>query len=104
MRYAYNDLGRQEAGAQVTVKLTGSVANVMLLDAANFSRYRAGQPFLYEGGHYARSPVQLNVPETGHWYLVLDLGGYKGRVRARVGIHDAGGAEAPAPTSTMALG
>lgn len=90
MKYAYRDLGEQDAGTAVTVRLSGSVSNVVLLDAANFARYRAGQPFLYTGGHFVRSPVELEVPEDGHWYLVVDTGGFKGRVRGSVEV----GAEA----------
>jgi hypothetical protein len=84
MRYAFEDLGHQHAGTPVTVRAQGSACNVFLVDAKNFRQYRAGQPFRYTGGHFMRTPVELEVPQDGHWYAVIDLGGYPGRVRASV--------------------
>lgn len=84
MRYGYLDLGRQPAGAIATVDLRGSSANVLLLDDRNFANYRTGRPFLYDGGLRRSSPVELEVPRPGHWFVVVDHGGYKGRTRARV--------------------
>jgi hypothetical protein len=101
MRYACADLGEQRAGTAVTVRLTGSVSNVILIDRTNFARYRAGQGFLYEGGHFRQSPVHLEVPEDGHWYVVVDLGGYRGRVNANVEVESADGASEPAPHRTL---
>lgn len=59
-----------------------SRANVMLLDAANFSNYEKGVPYRYHGGHAEESPVRLSPPQPGKWHLVVNLGGYAGRVRA----------------------
>lgn len=80
MEFRYHDLGNVNAGATVRVTLTGSAANVLLLDAANFARYKAGQDHRYYGGHYDRSPVLLSVPHGGHWYVAVDLGGLAGSV------------------------
>jgi hypothetical protein len=87
LRYAFYDLGEQPEGSTVVVRLSGSRANVLLLDESNFFRYRVGQQFSYVGGHYSRSPVRLRVPQGGHWYAVLDLGGFAGRVRGAVSVH-----------------
>ncbi len=95
MKYAYHDLGHQNAGTTVRVRLDGSVANVILLDPTNFGQYRAGLPFRYTGGHVTRSPVELEIPEDGRWYVVVDTGGYRGRVRGRVEVVSAGGARTP---------
>lgn len=77
MRYAYHDLGEQQAGNEVVVRWRGSPADVMLVDAVNFCRYRDGTHFTYEaGGHYRRTPARLTVPETGSWFVVADLRGY----------------------------
>jgi hypothetical protein len=103
MRYAYNDLGEQPAGATVTVRLSGSASNVILLDRANYCRYRAGQPFLYTGGHYTRSPVHLEIPEEGHWYVIVDLGGYRGRVRANVAVDGGDGSTATASPRSLVV-
>ena len=77
MRYAYKDLGEQAASTMVVVRWSGSAANVILLDAVNFSKYQYtdGRPFFYDGGgHYGRAPAQLSIPQDGHWYVVVDLG------------------------------
>jgi hypothetical protein len=86
VRYAYRDLGQQQEGNTVVVHLRGSAANVILLNPENFLRYRVGQPFSYTGGHYRRSRVRLPIPQNGHWYVVLDLGGIAGRAQAAVDV------------------
>ncbi len=95
MRYAYYDLGEQPEGNTVVVRMRGSTANLILVDAKNFARYRAGQPFSYEGGRYRRSPARLTIPSDGHWYAVLDLGGYGGRVRGSVSVFTPDGSAVP---------
>lgn len=59
-------------------------ANVRLLDWDNFQKYSNGQYHTYYGGHATTSPVNLRPPHKGHWYVVIDLGGYAGTVRASV--------------------
>jgi hypothetical protein len=93
MRYFFKNLGQQRQGSTVVAHLSGSAANVILLDSENFFRYSTGAPFLYEGGHYAHSPVRIEIPHDGHWFVVVDLGGYRGRVRATVEVKTA----APSP-------
>jgi hypothetical protein len=88
-RYSYYDLGEREAGDQVIVSLSGraaGLANVLLLDERNFGRYRGGMEFEYLGGQRHRSPVELSVPRDGHWYVAMDLGGRRGRVRGAVKV------------------
>jgi hypothetical protein len=80
MKYIYNDLGEQQHDCCVIAHLRGSAANVILLDEANFDRYRFGKPFEYSGGLCTRTPAQLQIPEDGHWYLVIDCGGYRHHV------------------------
>lgn len=63
-----------------------SQANVMLLDDHNFQAYRRGASFHYQGGLVKQSPVRLSPPHYGHWHVVVDLGGYSGRVKAGVRI------------------
>lgn len=59
-------------------------ANVMLMDDINFSAYRSGGSYRYHGGLFKQSPVRLPAPHSGHWNVVVDLGGYAGNVRAGV--------------------
>lgn len=69
----------------VEVTLDGQ-ANVMLLDTPNYDRYRKGEAFRYHGGLAKTSPVRLVPPHRGRWHLVVDLGGFAGRVRAGVRV------------------
>ena len=57
-------------------------ANVRLMDSNNFQKYRNGQQHTYYGGHATKTPVNLRPPYQGHWYVVIDLGGYPGTIRA----------------------
>ncbi len=79
-KFDYHHLGRQPRGSTVFVRLHGTAANVMLLDAANFARYQAGDGFISTGQFVRRSPVELTIPRDADWYFVLDHGGYAGRV------------------------
>lgn len=73
-------------GSRVEVVLRGNAANVMLLDDSNFNNYKADRQFKYHGGHYAMSPIFIAVPHSGHWNLVIDLGGATGHVDASVRV------------------
>jgi hypothetical protein len=79
-------LGHQPAGAVAEVTLSGNAANVLLLDATNFQNYRSGRRYSYRGGHVTRSPYRVAIPHSGHWYVVVDMGGYVGRVNASVSV------------------
>ncbi|MCL5027703.1 MAG: DUF1883 domain-containing protein [Bacteroidetes bacterium] len=59
-------------------------ANVRLLDDINYSKYKSGQQHTYYGGRATTNPVRLSPPHSGHWHLVIDLGGYAGTVNASV--------------------
>jgi hypothetical protein len=74
-----------QAGDIVEVTLDAP-ANVMLLDPANFSNYKNGLSYRYHGGHATESPVRLLTPRSGTWHVVVNLGGYPGRVRAGVRV------------------
>lgn len=82
MKYLYYDLGEQQEGSWVVAQLRGSAANVILVDPLSFDRYRFGQPFQYAGGLHTRTPARVQIPQDGHWYLVIDCGGYSHRVYA----------------------
>lgn len=78
------DLGRQQRGAVAVVRLSGSAANVRLMDAHNFNNFRNGRQHRYVGGLATRSPVRLAIPSDGHWYVTVDLIGLRGTVRSGV--------------------
>ena len=56
-------------------------ANVRLMDEANYARYCRGEKFSFYGGGAKQTPVNIVAPAPGRWHLVVDLGGYPGRVR-----------------------
>lgn len=80
----YHDLGQRTAGELVEVTLSGSAANVRLMDSSNYQSFRAGRQHRYYGGFANRSPVRLQIPHSGRWYVTIDLGGYAGTVRSAV--------------------
>jgi hypothetical protein len=93
MKYAYADLGAQEQGNDVVINVRGGARGVMLIDVANFQRYRTGRSFRFEGGRYRGSPARLQIPSDGHWYAVLDLGSLNGRAKATVEVIKRGASE-----------
>jgi Domain of unknown function (DUF1883) len=72
-------VGKLGTIAEVTLD---RAANVLLMDPANYSTYKQGQPYRYYGGHATVSPFRLVVPSPGIWHVVVDLGGGPGEVRA----------------------
>lgn len=58
--------------------------NVRLMDSINFQNYRKGKQHRYYGGLAKVSPIRIKAPHAGHWHLVVDLGGYAGKVKASV--------------------
>jgi hypothetical protein len=72
MNFNYWDLGQQSAGTFVQVTLSGNAANVRLLDSANYSAFKAGRNARGYGGYATRSPVRLQIPNSGQWYVVID--------------------------------
>lgn len=56
------------------------------MTASNYSALKAGRRFSFHGGRATKSPVRLQIPNNGHWFVVVDLGGLTGRVRASVAV------------------
>jgi hypothetical protein len=80
--FIQSDLGFRQAGDVVEITLSGSGANVRLLDSSNFHSYRNGRQHRYYGGLARSSPVRLQIPNTGHWHAVVDMQGLTGSTRA----------------------
>ena len=81
MEFIYNDLGYRKQGEIVEVTLT-SGANVRLMDSSNFSSYKNGRDHHYRGGLAKKSPIHLVIPNSGHWYVTVDMQGLQGSTRA----------------------
>lgn len=86
MKFIHSDLGTVTKGSTVIARLSGTEANVMLLDDMNFARYKRRDRHDYYGGHFRSSPATISVPSTGRWTVVVDLGGYSGHVEAEISV------------------
>jgi hypothetical protein len=84
MQFTHYDLGYQKGGTLVEVTLSGSAANVRLLDSSNFQSYRTGKPHHCYGGLITRSPAQLVVPHSGNWHVKVDLQGLRGQTSSSI--------------------
>lgn len=89
MDFVHYDLN-QLRGSEVVEVTLDSAANVRLLDSLNFRGYREGRQYTFYGGYVAQSPYRIQVPRSGVWHLVIDLGGYSGQVRSGVRVLSAG--------------
>ena len=81
-KFIHSDLGFRHNGDVVEVTLSGSAANVRLLDSSNFSNYRNGRQHRYYGGLAQQSPVRIPIPHSGIWHVVVDMQGLRGTVNA----------------------
>jgi hypothetical protein len=86
MQFVQHDLGYRTGGEVVEIALSGNAANVRLMDSSNFSSYRNGRQHRYHGGLAKRSPVRLQIPHSGHWYVAVDMQGLGGSVRSSARI------------------
>lgn len=85
MQFIHNDLGQRQRGEIVEITLT-SGANVRLMDSSNFSNYKNGRRHQYIGGLAKQSPVRLQIPNSGHWHVAIDMQGLRGNTRASVRV------------------
>ena len=85
MNFIKYDLGSRKRGEIVEVTLT-SGANVRLLTSSEFSNYRNGRAHRFIGGLAKRSPVRLQIPNSGNWHVVVDMQGLRGSTNASVRV------------------
>lgn len=86
MQFIHHDLGYRSGGEIVEVTLSGNAANVRLMDSSNFSNYKSGRQHRYYGGLAKQSPVRLQIPHSGTWYVTVDMQGLGGSVRSSARI------------------
>jgi hypothetical protein len=86
MNFTHYPLNYQERGTVIEVMLSGSAANVRLMDGSNFSAYRSGRRHRYTGGLMRSSPAKLVVPNSGTWHLTVDMQGLRGSTRSSIRI------------------
>lgn len=82
MEFIQSDLGYRNAGDVVEITLSGSGANVRLMDSSNFNAYKSGRAHRYVGGLATQSPVRLQIPSSGYWKVAVDMQGLRGTTRA----------------------
>ncbi len=85
MNFLQFDLGQRQRGEIVEVTLS-SGANVRLMTSSEFSNYKGGRRHQYIGGLAKRSPVRLQIPSAGRWYVAVDMQGLQGSTRASVNV------------------
>ncbi|MEI8603034.1 DUF1883 domain-containing protein [Shewanella sp. PP-Sp27a-2] len=68
MNFLQYDLGNRKRGEIVEITLT-SGANVRLMTSSEFSNYKNGRLHRFIGGLAKRSPVNLQITSSGHWYV-----------------------------------
>lgn len=61
-------------------------ANVLLLDDTEYANYKKGRSYRYYGGFFTSFPARLAPPNSGHWNVVLNLGGASGTVRHAIRV------------------
>ena len=86
MNFTHYDVGRMERGQIVEITLSGSAANVRLMDSSNFQNYRNGRQHTYYGGLAKQSPVRLSIPSSGNWHVTVDMQGLVGSVRSAMRV------------------
>lgn len=89
MKYSHHNLGRLFKGQQVEVSLAGNAANVFLLNDVNYKRYSSAQKYSGFGGLAKQSPLTMTIPNNDLWHIVVDFGGYVGKVDSKVIVHPA---------------
>ena len=83
MNFLQFGIGNCQRGEIVEITLTNG-ANVRLMSSSDFSNYKNGRQHRYIGGLAKQSPVRLQVPNSGHWYVAVDMQGLRGSTRASV--------------------
>jgi hypothetical protein len=86
MEFQHYDLGQLYEGRIVIVTISGSSANVKLMDSSNFQNYKSGRKHSFYGGHVKSSPFKISIPSDGSWYITIDLGGFSGKLSSSVKV------------------
>lgn len=86
MKFQFKDLGTLDKGATVEIRLSGSAANVRLMNGSNFRAYKSNRNHQYIGGQVKRSPHRMVVPRRDHWYITVDMAGLRGTSRWSVSV------------------
>lgn len=83
MPFQQFDLGHRKRGEVFRVTLSAG-ANVFLVDSSNFSAFKRGSSFRYQGGLIQRTPHDFVIPSNGHYYIVAHTWGLRNSARIDV--------------------
>jgi hypothetical protein len=86
MNFNHYDLGSLNSGQIVEVTLSGSAANVRVMDSTNFSNFKSGRQHRCLGGLVKQSPYRVQIPSSGRWHVTVDMNGLRGTVRSSVRV------------------
>ena len=84
MNFTKYDLGNKQRGDVVEITLQGSAANVRLMNSSSFQSYKNGRRHSYIGCLAKKSPIRLKIPNSGHWYVTVDMQGLRGTTRSSI--------------------
>lgn len=56
------------------------------MTSSNYSNFKAGRQHRYHGGLYKQTPVTLQIPNGGRWYVTVDNQGLSNPVNASIDI------------------
>ena len=78
MNFLKFDLGKLDTGRTAQVTLSGSAANVRLINNSNMYDYEHGREFSSVGGLVTKALVDIKIPKYDHWFIVIDVKGIRG--------------------------
>jgi hypothetical protein len=74
-----------DATPRDTLEITvDQMANVLLMDDANYKKYSDDQQHAAFGGMVEKSPLTLKPYRAGKWHIAVDMGRSGGKVTASV--------------------
>lgn len=85
IKFTHYDLKVLRAGITVEITLS-AVANVRLMSAKNFALYKETMKHQFIGGVARKSPIRLQIPQAGHWHIVVDMEGHHGHAESSIRI------------------
>lgn len=86
--FVHYDLGYRNSGDTVEVALVKTTAFVRLLNDSEFNNYKAKKSYRFIGGLPKESPVILQIPNYGHWHVVLDQNGDPCHIESKIKIRE----------------
>ena len=79
MNYLKFDLGKAAEGKTVKVTLSGSMANIRLMNKSNMYNYEHGHDYTSIDELAQKVLTEIRIPENDHWFVVVDLKGIRGK-------------------------